>query len=75
MNTVKLPGFTAEASLYLNTSAYSRGYSEEFPNMVAIIPAQLDPYCDFWAWKCTRPPRNHDYESPGWYLCMRNVGC
>ena len=73
MNTVKLPGFTAEASLYLNTSAYSRGYSEEVLNMVAIIPAQS--FCDFWAWKCTRPPRNYDPLSPGWFQCMSNVGC
>jgi hypothetical protein len=73
MNIGQLPGFTAEASLYSNTSGYSRDYFEEVLNIAAIIPAES--FCDFWAWKCTRPPRNYDYLSPGWYQCMRNLGC
>jgi hypothetical protein len=74
MKTLDMPGFTAEASLRSNADTYSRHrWSQSPASMNRIVPQET--FCDFWAWKCTRPPRNFDYESPGWYQCMANVGC
>lgn len=70
----KMPGFTAEAALYGITSVYPLGYANRFANKLDKVAPQ-DTYCEFWAWKCTRPPRNYEYESPGWYQCLRNLGC